>query len=187
MPTSGWQESIGDTIIVSRTITRRTTIVTVGYYNLEGPTEIRKWSGQVYQCWKVVNRVKQATMDVEAALLLKENPCSTCKKEVLDEEQALLCDICEWWEHLQCIKVCERPTIQCYNVLTELPCKSIVFTCSRCRRKGTLARWLFHSEVALKSTQVQKDVYERLLQEKQQQVDHVFMDKSISVGKPLKE
>ena len=44
-------------------------------------------------------------MDAEAAALLKENPCSTCKRKVIDEEEALLCDVCVWWEHLQCIKV----------------------------------------------------------------------------------
>ena len=116
-------------------------------------------------------------MDAEAAALLKENPCSTCKREVLDEEEALLCDICEWWEHLKCIKECDRPTAQCYNVLTESPSKSIVFTCSRCRRKGTLARRLFQAEVALENTHVQRDVYERLLQEKQQQIDNVSMER----------
>ena len=95
-------------------------------------------------------------MDAEAAALLKENLCSTCKREVLVEEEALLCDICEWWEHLQCIKEYDRPTAQCYNVLTESPSKSIAFTCSRCRRKNTLARRLFQAEVVLKSTQVQR-------------------------------
>ena len=92
---------------------------------------------------------------------------------MLHDKQALQCNICECWEHLQCIKVCDRPTMQCYNALTESPCKSIVFTCSRCRRKGTLVRRIFQSEVALESTQVQRDVYERLLREKQQQVNHV--------------
>ena len=116
-------------------------------------------------------------MDAEAAALLKENPCCTCRKEVLDEEQALLCDICEWWEHLKCIKECDRPTAQCYNVLTESASKSIVFTCSRCRCKGTLVRRFFQAEVVLKSTHVQRDVYEWLLQEKQQQIDNVFMER----------
>lgn len=116
-------------------------------------------------------------MDVEAALLLKENPCSTCKKEVLDDQQALLCDICEWWEHLQCIKVCDRPTAPCYNVLIESPCNSIVFTTSRCRRKGTLARRLLRAEVALEGTQVQRDMYEQLLLEKQQHIERVSMER----------
>ena len=39
---------------------------------------------------------REIKKDAEAAALLKENLCSTCKKEVLDEEEALLCDICEW-------------------------------------------------------------------------------------------
>ena len=116
-------------------------------------------------------------MDAEAAALLKENPCSTCKKEVLEDQEALLCDLCEWWEHVQCIKVCDRPTTQCYQVLTESPCNSIVFTCSRCRRKGTLARRLLRAETALESSQVQKDVYERLLQEKQQHIERVSIER----------
>ena len=48
--------------------------------------------------------------------------------------------------------------------------------CSRCRHKGTLACRLFQAEAALKSMQVQRDVYERLLQEKQQQIDNVSME-----------
>ena len=60
--------------------------------------------------WLQLNKEKQMLMNAEAAALLKKNPCSTCKREVLDEEEALLRDICEWWEHLQCIKVCDRPT-----------------------------------------------------------------------------
>ena len=116
-------------------------------------------------------------MDAEAASLLKENPCSTCEKEVLEDQEALLCDLCEWWEHVHCMKVCDRPSTQCYKALTELPCNSIVFTCSRCRRKGTLARRLLTAETALESTQVQKDVYERLLLEKQQHIERVSIER----------
>ena len=133
-------------------------------YNLE---VIRKCQGQFYRVTQLSE--KHMTMDVEIAAesLLKENLCSTCKEEVLDDQQALLCDICEWWEHAQCIKVCDRPTTPFYKVLIESPCNLIVFTCSWCRRKGALAHRLLPAEVALESTQTQRDVYERLLEEKQ--------------------
>ena len=39
---------------------------------------------------------KKTIMDAEAAALLKENPCSTCKKEVLEDQEVLLYDLCEW-------------------------------------------------------------------------------------------
>ena len=71
---------------------------------LEGPTKIDSdWQGQ--STWLQLNKEKQTTMDAEAAALFKENPCSTCKRKGMDEEEALLCDICVWWEHLQCSKV----------------------------------------------------------------------------------
>ena len=49
--------------------------------------------------------------------------------------------------------------------------------CSWCRRKGTLTRRLLRAEVALESTQTQRDVYERLLQEKQQHIDRVSLER----------
>ena len=75
-------------------------------------------------------------MNTETAALLKKNLCSTCKREVLDEEEALLSDTYEWWEHLQCIKVCDKLTTQCYNVLSESPSKLIVFMCLMCKAQG---------------------------------------------------
>ena len=95
---------------------------------------------------------------------------------MLEDQEALLCDLCEWWKHVHCIKVCDRPTTQCYQALTESPCDSIMFTCLRCRRECTLARRLLRAETALESTQVQKDMYERLLQEKQQHIERVSIE-----------
>ena len=105
------------------------------------------------------------------------DPCSTCKKEVMESEQALFCDLCEWWEHLDCIRASDKPSQQCYNALTESRCTSIVFTCSRCRRKGTLARRLFQSEVTLESARSQLKSCERLLQERQQHLNLMCTDR----------
>ena len=55
---------------------------------LTGPRPSRPGLGN-----SVINREKQMHT-MMAASLLKGNPCSTCKKEVLDDEQALQCNIC---------------------------------------------------------------------------------------------
>ena len=104
--------------------------------------------------------------------------CSTCQKEVEEGHEALQCDIFERWEHL-CIKVCHRPTTECYNVLCTSPSKALVFTCSRCRHRGTLVRRLQQAETALESVRVQIDMYERLLSDKQQQLDRVISEREV--------
>ena len=46
-----------------------------------------------------------------------EDRCVTCGKEVKEDDEALQCDLGEVWEHLICIKVCDRPTNDCYAAL----------------------------------------------------------------------
>ena len=31
-------------------------------------------------------------------------PCTTCQVEVRDHDQAIQCELCEQWEHVECIK-----------------------------------------------------------------------------------
>ena len=102
--------------------------------------------------------------------------CITCKNQVRDEEPALQCDLCEGWEHIHCVKMCDRPSQACYAALVETPCKSLLFTCSRCRRKGTLARRLMHAELTLDSAQVQKGLYEQLLADKSQEAERLRLE-----------
>ena len=71
-------------------------------------------------------------------------------EEVKEEDETLQCDLCEMWKHLKCIKVCDRLSHECYVALTQSICKLLFFNCTKCRRKGTLARRLLHAEVLLK-------------------------------------
>jgi len=87
--------------------------------------------------------------------------CITCEVDVKNEDQALQCDLCEGWEHIR-LRLCDRPSQACYDALTQTPCKSLLFTCSWCKRKGTLARHLMHAEFTLNSAQVQKECYKQL-------------------------
>ena len=56
-----------------------------------------------------------------------EDACVTCGEEVKEDNEALQCDLCEVWEHLKCIKVCIRPSHECYVAITQSVCKSLVF------------------------------------------------------------
>jgi len=66
-----------------------------------------------------------------------EDACITCGGEV-KEDETLQCDLYEVWEYLKYIKVCNRPSHECYVTLTQSICKSLVFTCTKCRHKGTV-------------------------------------------------
>ena len=95
-------------------------------------------------------------------------PCTTCQVEVRDHDQALQCELCEQWEHVECIKVCDRPSLELYTVLSVSSSKAIVFTCTSCRRKGTLARRLAEAEITLSGLHTQINVFQQLLHERQQ-------------------
>ena len=88
--------------------------------------------------------------------MANEDACVTCGEEGKEEDEALQCDLCKVWEHLRCIKVCDRPSHECYSVLIQSVSKVLLFVCTKCRCKGTLARWLLHAELALESAQYRK-------------------------------
>ena len=115
-------------------------------------------------------------MDEEAAHN-KVFPCSTCHEEVEDHDAALMCDVCEQWEHIECTKVCDRPSVELYTLLSVTSSKALVFTCTACRRKGTLARQLAEAQITLSSMRTQLSIYERLLQEWQRLVECMGAEK----------
>ena len=103
--------------------------------------------------------------------MANEDACVTCGEGVKEEDEALQCDLCEVWEHLRCIKVCNRPYYECYSVLIQSVSKVLLFVSTNCRCKGILVWRLLYAELVLESAQVQKGLYEQLLEVKHQQVD----------------
>jgi len=77
--------------------------------------------------------------------------CITYKEEVKQGNKALQCHFCKVWEHLRCMKVCDRPTNECYTALTHFLWKSSIFACTKFRRKGTLVWRLVHAKLSLKT------------------------------------
>jgi len=91
-------------------------------------------------------------------------PCTTCQVEVRDHDQALQCELYEQWEHVECIKVCDRPSLELYTVLSVLLSNAIVFTCT----SRVPSRHLAEAEITLSSLHTQINVYQQLLHKCQQ-------------------
>ena len=104
-------------------------------------------------------------------------PCTRCEVEVTDDVEALQCDLCSEWEHRGCIRECDRPSVELYTAIMRSPSKAILFVCSKCRRKGDVARRLFQLESASERANNRCQATERLLIERQALVEMLQVDK----------
>ena len=78
------------------------------------------------------------------------DPCVTCKKEVESDYQAMECDYCEQWEHVEWVKERDRPTEELYQALVRCRgSKVIQYVCSRCWKKGSVSRIMLEKEYEL--------------------------------------
>jgi len=75
-----------------------------------------------------------------------ENSCVICSNEVGVEDKALICDLCERWEHMECIQLSDQPTEALYAELVRCRTRSLIFTCTKCRTKGSMVKRLVESE-----------------------------------------
>ena len=73
--------------------------------------------------------------------------CVVCKKKVEDEEQGLKCDLCDQWEHMECVRSMDRPSKSMYEALTENRSKAILYVCSCCRKQGSVSKRLCKFEM----------------------------------------
>ena len=75
-----------------------------------------------------------------------ENSCVTCSKDVGVEDQALMCDLCEKWEHVECIRLSDRPTEALYTELVRCRTRSLIVLCTKCRTNGSIMKRLVECE-----------------------------------------
>ena len=78
-----------------------------------------------------------------------EYPCVVCKKDVGNDDKAFQCEVCEEWEHVDCIRECERPDSSLYDCLVRCRTKCLSFICTRCRKKGSLVKQFMKFEYEL--------------------------------------
>ena len=84
--------------------------------------------------------------------------CVSCKKQISENSHSLFCECCSEWEHRNCSGV----SSEVYDLLSNDPCPNIMFFCSLCRPKVTLALKFFnevqdkHAQLEARLAQLEK-------------------------------
>ena len=90
--------------------------------------------------------------------------CVTCRKEVSSKEKAILCEMCESWEHVACIRASERPSEALYEAMVSCRSKAVVFTFMSCRKRGSIVKRIMQHE--LESVHADEERSAHLLEQK---------------------
>ena len=73
--------------------------------------------------------------------------CVSCKNNVGVEDKAILCDLCEQWEHVACMKQSDRPSEALYEAMVSCRSKALLFSCTACRKEGSIVKRLMKHEL----------------------------------------
>jgi len=68
-----------------------------------------------------------------------DDRCVMCKEEVVTDDKAILCDVCESWEHVTCMRQSERPSEKLYEAMVSCRTKALVCMYAKFRKHGSLA------------------------------------------------
>ena len=52
-------------------------------------------------------------------------------------------DVCEKWEHVECVRRPDRIEERLYTALMASPSKALLFCCTACRRKSSIVKQLY--------------------------------------------
>ena len=98
------------------------------------------------------------------------NKCVTCQEKVSSEDIAILCDLCESWEHVPCISQSEGPSEGLYEAMMSCHSKAIVFACTNCRRRGSIVKRLMQHEYESARAEDERLASARLLEQRDQTI-----------------
>ena len=75
-----------------------------------------------------------------------EDLCVPCQQPVGESDRSLECDLCDRWEHVTCVRQCDRLS-EVYAALVGCRTKALMYVCSAYRRKGSVAKRLLQHEL----------------------------------------
>ena len=76
-----------------------------------------------------------------------DSPCVSCKKPTAADEEAMACDVCDNWEHVGCLRHCDRLSKELYEALKGCRSRALLYVCTRCRARGSIVKRLHEYEV----------------------------------------
>ena len=100
-------------------------------------------------------------------------PYVTCNKEVQIRDQAIQCELCKSWEHINCIKEVDRISEGLYTALCEVQCNALWAVCSNCQGYGSLIHKLQELETRVAIMEYQQQMNKLLLDAKERLVEHL--------------
>lgn len=75
-----------------------------------------------------------------------EYPCVVYQGDVSNTDKAFQCELCEDWEHVDCIRECEHLDSALYEALVRCRTKCLSFICTCCCIKGSLIKQFMECE-----------------------------------------
>ena len=94
--------------------------------------------------FEVVNfDLAEKTLKKQTGMMAEQ--CVTCREQVNSEDKAILCEMCESWEHVVCIEASERPSEALYNTMVSCRSKAVMFTCTSCLELCSM-KWIAHAQ-----------------------------------------
>ena len=112
--------------------------------------------------------------------------CPVCNEEVDNDNKALNCDLCDTWEHQDCVRQADHPSEELYRSIALCNSKSIVFMCTACRHKGSLGKRLLKYELGSACANEQMLASKRLLEERQRTIERLLEDKQVLLSEKNK-
>ena len=112
--------------------------------------------------------------------------CSLRNEDIHNDDKAMNCDLCDTWEHQDCIRRVDHLSEEFHCSITFCISKSIVFMWTACKHKGSLNKRMFKYE--LESMHANKQLLARkwLLEEQQQMVKCLLEDKLVLISEQNK-
>ena len=75
------------------------------------------------------------------------NESVSCEKETTAQDRTMAYDLCEGWEHMSCLRQCDKLSGEIYAALMECRSKALLYVCTVCRKKGSIIKRLNLHEV----------------------------------------
>ena len=85
-----------------------------------------------------------------------KDTCGTCGYAVEPEQPALECNVCQRWEHVECLCQPDKIDEKLYAAFMASPSKALVFYCTTCRHRGCIVKQLYKMQSDLAVAQEQR-------------------------------
>ena len=107
------------------------------------------------------------------------SPCVSCEKPTTADDEAMACDVCDNWEHVGCLRQCDKLSKELYEALKGCRTRALLYVCTHCRGRGSIIKRLHEYEVESARAQEQRLVSAQRFDELSEQIRELRGDKQV--------